>query len=92
MKLRNELEHVVLADSRGRSVEGVVRVRGIDARFAGRGLILQSQEPVAVLLRSPAGVSRMAMPAPSLAPAAAMMAAPALYLAVSRILRKGRRR
>jgi hypothetical protein len=93
VKLRNELHNTIVSDKEGRPVEGVVRVRGIDARVHGRGFVFEQQQPVAVVVQTPNGVQRLAIPSYDALPGiAAAIAAPALFLATKRMFRKGRRR
>jgi hypothetical protein len=93
VKLRNELHNVSISDGRDRFVEGVVRVRGIDAFVAGRGLRIEQRDPVAVVVQTSTGVQRHALPRYDAFPSvAAAIAGPALFLATKRFFRKGRRR
>jgi hypothetical protein len=93
VKLRNELQNVRVSDRNGRTVEGVVRVRGVDARVGDRGVLVKMQDPVAVVVHTPSGVQRHALPRYDAFPGvAAAIAGPALFLATKRFFRKGRRR
>jgi hypothetical protein len=93
VKLRNELQNVRVSDRNGRAVEGVVRVRGVEARLGARGVVVEMQEPVAVVVHTPSGVQRLALPRYDALPrAAAAIAGPALFLAARQFFRKGRRR
>ena len=93
MKLRNEL-HTVPVHARGDlDVEGVVRVRGIDARVRGRGFVFETRQPAGVVVHTRAGVQRRSIPAFDARPGALMaLAGPMLFVASKRYFRKGRRR
>jgi hypothetical protein len=92
VKLRNELQNVVVAAGHGRSVEGIVRVRGIDARVDGKGFVFEEQVPVGVVVRTHSGMQRITVPRYDAFPGIAVaLAGPALYLAAKRFFRKGRK-
>jgi hypothetical protein len=63
MQITREDVAVPVARDASRSVDGVVRVRGIDATVAGRGAIIQWREPHAVVVRDGDRVTRLAVPA-----------------------------
>lgn len=93
MRVRNELQNVSVADGPGRTVEGVIQVRGIDARAAGRGFVYERQQPIAVVVHTQSGVQRLALPRYDALPGIAVaLAGPVLFLATKRFFRKGRRR
>jgi hypothetical protein len=93
VRLRNELHNVSVSDGRGHSVEGVVRVRGLDARVNGRGFVLERRQPVGVVVHTASGMQRMALPrSDATAGVAAVIAGPLLFLAIKRFFKKGRRR
>jgi hypothetical protein len=92
VRLRNELHNVSVSDRRGRSVEGIVRVRGVDARVNGRGFVLEQRQPVGVVVHTSSGMQRLALPRHDAAGGAAIaLAGPLLFLATKRFLKKGRR-
>ncbi|MEX2226186.1 MAG: hypothetical protein WEB52_07040 [Dehalococcoidia bacterium] len=93
MKLHNELHNVTVADGPGRSVEGVIRVRGLGMQVRGRGVTFRQQQPVGVVVHTRSGVQRLALPRDDAVPGvAAALAGPILFLATKRFLKKGRRR
>jgi hypothetical protein len=59
---RADVSVPVARDAR-RSVDGVVRVRGIDVTVAGRGAIIQMRQPHAVVVRDGDRVTRLTVPA-----------------------------
>jgi hypothetical protein len=92
VKFRNELHNVKVSDRRGRTVEGIVRVRGIDARVAGKGFVFEQQVPVGVMVHTHSGVQRIAVPRYDAGRGLALaLAAPVLFLATKGFFRKGRR-
>jgi hypothetical protein len=93
VKLRNELQTIRVTTAGDRTVEGVVRVRGVDARVGRRGFIVERQTPVAVVVHTHAGVRRLALPRyDAVTGVAAALAGPMLFLATKRYFWKGRRR
>ena len=90
MKIRNDLTTVVISRAPHRTLEGVMRVRSLDARIGGRGLVVHQQEPVAVVVRDGAGVRRATLrERPNVSFTAAFLAAPALYMIVRRMVKNG---
>lgn len=61
MKITNEHRHVPLGLPDGRAAEGIVQVRGLDLTVRGRGLVLEDRRPVAVLVRTPDTLRRIAI-------------------------------
>lgn len=93
VRVRNELQNVSVSGGRGRSVEGVVRVRGVDARVNGRGFVLERRQPVGVVVHTSSGMQRLTLPRQDATTGiAAVLAGPLLFLATKRYFRKGRRR
>ena len=93
MRVHSELQNVRIADGPGRTVEGIVRVREVDARVHGRGFVYQRQQPIGVVVHTRSEVQRVALPRNgAFASAAAALAGPVLFLATKRFFRKGRRR
>jgi len=89
MKVRNDLQTVTIAARDGWTVEGVTRARTFDARVAGRGWVFAQREPVAVIVRDGGGVRRATLRERDEAPwVAAFVAAPLVYLAIRRSMRK----
>lgn len=92
MRLRNEVRRVHIATMPGREVEALVRVRGIDARAAGRRFVAGSEDPMTLIVRGPEGEVRTSLgtrPPPS----AVIAIAPVLAYTIGRfIVRKRRRR
>jgi len=92
VRVRNELQNVSVSEQHGRAVEGVIRVRGLDARVDGRGFVYEQQQPIGVVVRTQSGVQRLALPRSNALPGvAAALAGPVLFLATKRLFRKGRR-
>ena len=91
MKLRNEVQTVPVEGRDDLGVEGVVRLRGIDARVRGRGFVYETRQPVGVVVRTRAGVQRLSLPRDNALPGAAIaLAGPLLFLTTKRLFRKGR--
>ena len=91
MKLRNELQTVPVQGRGDLDVEGIVRVRGIDARVRGRGFIYETRRPLGVVVHTRAGVQRLSLPRDNALPGAAVaVVGPLLFLATKRMFRKGR--
>jgi hypothetical protein len=89
VKLTNSVRSMPLVTREGRDVRGLVRVRGIDARVKGRGITLESHEPLAVLVSGEQGVTRVALPVER-SLALAYAAAPIAYLCIRVLTRKGK--
>lgn len=93
MRVTRTLRTVKVADGRGRSVEAIVRVREIDARVAGQGAVLRTEEPVTLLVRDRDTLRRVAMPEKRGGfPALAWMAAPVAAMVIARVCRPRRSR
>lgn len=93
MRVNNELRTVTVSRRPGRTVEAVVRRRGIDARVGGRGIVLQAEEPVTLIVREPDTLRHVAMPERQARGAAfAFVAAPVAAAIIARILRPRRSR
>ena len=90
----DELRTVKVADGPGRSVEAVVRRRGIDLRADGRGFVFQTEEPVTLLVRDQDTLRRISMPERNEGvPAVAFLAAPIVAMVVARMFKpKGPKR
>ncbi|MDP9236826.1 MAG: hypothetical protein M3P30_05425 [Chloroflexota bacterium] len=75
-----------------RAIDGVVRVRGFDLSMQGFGLVVGTQEPVALLVHEAGVMTRQSLPPGGLSPGlkVAILGAPLLAMAVGRVLR-GRR-
>ena len=93
MKLLNENRTVPILAEPGRSVDGVVRVRGVDLAFAGRGPVAATHEPVAIVVRDGGTLRRTALPARSEPGALSLAAAlaPLAAVLVTRHVRRTRR-
>jgi len=89
MRILNETRTALVAYTRGRRIDAVVRVRGVDARAGGRGFAYQRHEPQAIILRGEDDISRVAIPGHAMNVAGAV-APVAIYL-LSRALVKRRR-
>jgi hypothetical protein len=74
-------------------VEGRVRVEGVDARAAGRGLLFERHRPVSVVVREAEGEREYPIGEAAGRPGPWMMlAAPALALFVRALVRSSRSR
>lgn len=91
MRLINEIRRTALAASGDQPVVGLERVRGIDLRFAGRGLVVESREPFAVLVGGEGVERRLPIAPAGGAPALPMALVPIAVFALAR-LRSARRR
>lgn len=58
----DELRTVTVSSRPGRTIEAVVRRRGIDVGFGERRFTVQSEEPVTLIVREPDTLRRVAMP------------------------------
>jgi hypothetical protein len=90
MRRVDELRTVTISTAAGRTVEGQVRVRGIDARAGGRGFRLERREPVSVLIRENGSLRRVALPRPERRALAIWIAAPVAALIARRIVARRR--
>ncbi len=87
----DELRTVPVADGPGRTVEAVVRRRGIDVRAGGRGVVFQTEEAVTLLVRDRDTLRRISMPERNEGPpAAAFLAAPIAAIVLTRMFRAKR--
>ncbi len=89
MRILNETRTAAVAYARGRRIEAIVRVRGVDARAGDRGSSYQRHEPRAIILRGEDDIARFAIPGHSMNVVGAV-APVAIYL-LSRALVKRRR-
>ena len=80
---------IPIAASGERSVDGLVRVRRLDARFAGRGLVLERCTPASITIRDGATVQSLPLTRPGI-PASALLfvAAPVIARLLIRAARK----
>ena len=76
----------------GRPVDGEVRVRGFDLQVAGRGIVVERREPVAVVVGAGERESRYGMPRERAVPTAAFLIAPVAAFVFARILSPRRRK
>ncbi len=92
MRLLNELRTVTLSDTPERRIEAVVRVRGVDLRDAeSRGVHVERQEPVQVVVRQADAVRWLNLPPREGARTLAMwVAAPIAARALARMLKPKR--
>jgi hypothetical protein len=90
MRILNETRTAPVAYSRGRRIEAIVRVRGVDARVGGRGFAYQRHEPQAIILRGEDDIARVTIPGRAMNVAGA--AAPVAIYLLSRALVKRRRK
>jgi hypothetical protein len=90
MRLLNEVHSRPLMYRGGTEVRGLVRVRGVDARVRGRGVVFESHDPVAVVVSGDAGVSRVSLPTEERR-TLAFAVPPLAFLALRLFLRKGKK-
>jgi len=89
LRVLNEIEHTILAETPGGHVEGVVRVRGFEASGAGRSFGYRRHEPEAVVIRGEDDLRRLPIDGkPSGLPLVALPIA--VYLAARLLLRRRR--
>lgn len=89
----DELRTVTVSSRPGRTVEAVVRRRGIDARVGGRGFVFQTEKPVTLIVREPDTLRRVAMPVTDdRGRMLALVAAPAAAALIARMFRPRRSR
>jgi hypothetical protein len=95
MKITNEHQHVPISVPDGRTVEGIVHVRGIDLRVHGRGVVFERRTPVAAVMRTHHALRRLAIEDQRHGPTWLMaLAAPVAAFAVAAIFtgsKEGRR-
>ncbi len=90
MKLTSEHQHVAVALPDGRHMEGIVQVRGLDLRVRGRGVVVERRRPVAVIVRTPDTLRRLAIDEPHSAVALLMAALPLASLTMRRLMRRAK--
>jgi hypothetical protein len=61
MKLTDEHQHIPIPVADGRTVEGIVHVRGVDLRVRGRGVVFERRTPVAAVVRTRDALRRLAI-------------------------------
>ena len=86
IKLTDGLRHVPIATGDSRRVEGIVRVRGLDLRVRGRGLVLERWRPVAVVVRTPDALRRLTIDEPRTPATALALLAPVVAFDATRLL------
>ena len=89
MQFINEVRAVRLSSRPGATVEGRERIVGVDARWAGRGVVIERHAPVEVVATSDGGTD--VYPIPHHGPAQRLLpylAAPVLALIVRQLLRE----
>jgi hypothetical protein len=92
MRLLNDLRNERVLTTEDRSIDAVVRVRGIDLSSSRFGLVIGSQEPVALLVHEAGAMTRQSLPSGGLSRGlqATLVGAPILALIARRIARGGR--
>lgn len=89
----DELRTVMVSSGPGRTVEAVVRRRGIDIGVGERRLSIQSEEPITLIVREPDTLRRVAMPATDdRGRMLALIAAPIAAMLTARMFRPKRSR
>lgn len=91
MRIINDLRPVTVASDGAREIDGVVRVRGIDATAGDRGVRFERRVPVAIIVRDAGGVRRMTLPEQH-TNALAFIAAPLAAFAISQAFRRRQKR
>jgi hypothetical protein len=91
MRVRNEVRRVHIATLPGREVDALVRVRGIDATAGGQGVVAGSEDPLALIVRTPEGERRMQIETRQ-PPVAAIAVVPVLAYTLGRFIVRRRRR
>ncbi len=92
VRLTNEFRTVPVCSTHGCDVEGIVHVRGIDARVRGQGIVLERQRPAGIVVRGPEALRRLAVTGSPPVSAALFAAPPIAALVLTRLLRRGRRK
>ena len=92
MTLLNDLRRQRVAYAQGRTVDGEVRVRGLDLHVAGRSIVVERRVPVAVVVMDGGRESRYRLPREPGIPAVAFVAAPIAAFVVARIFSPKRRK
>jgi hypothetical protein len=88
MRIINETRTVPLTSSHDVTVEGLVRVRGLDARAVGRGFVYERHAPQAIAMVRAGSTQVQKLPRDgALRRAVALIAVPALALLLRRLLR-----
>jgi len=90
MRRLDDVHTVTISTAGGRTVEGQVRVRGIDARAGGHGVRFERREPVSLLIREGGSLRRVALPPPQRGPLAIWIAAPLAALIARRLVARRR--
>lgn len=89
----DELRTVTVSSRPARTIEAVVRRRGIDVGFGERRLSVQSEEAVTLIVREPDTLRRVAMPqTDDRGRMMALVGAPLAALLVGRLFRAKRSR
>ena len=93
MRLLNETRTVTLSRTPHRTIEALVRVRGVDIRAGRGGLHIERQEPIAVVVTESGDERRHGIaPPPGIGMAAIALATPIVSRAIARRLRTNRRK
>jgi hypothetical protein len=90
LRILNEVQSTALAESPDGRIEGVVRLRGFEARAAGRSFGFQRYEPEAVVIRGEDDLGRLPVAGP--VNKMPIVALPVAIYVAARILTKRRRR
>jgi hypothetical protein len=90
MRRLDELRTVTISTAGARTVEGQVRVRGIDARAGGRGFVYERREAVSLLIREPGSLRRVALPRARRSALAVWIAAPIAACIAKRLVARRR--
>jgi len=91
VRVKNELRTVTVSSRPGRTVEAVVRRRGIEARLGTTDFLVQSEAPVTLIVREPDTLRRVAMPATEdRGRMVAFVAAPVAAAVIARMFRPRR--
>jgi len=88
MKLTDEHRHIPIPVADGRSVEGIVHVRGLDLRVRGRGVVFERHTPVAVVVHTRDALRRCAIEEQREPAWMIALAAPVVSFAVATMLKR----
>lgn len=86
MRIINDLSPITVSSDARRTIDAVVRVRGVDATAGGRGVRAEQHTPVAIIVRDEHGVRRIALPQHS-SHTLAFLAAPVAAFALIRAMK-----
>jgi hypothetical protein len=86
--LTSTIVRIPIAASAERSVDALVRVRRLDARIAGRGIVLERCTPASITIRDGATIRSLPLPRPGISASALLFGAAPL---IARLLTRAAR-